>query len=138
MDLPLPRTYSSTFHGLADQVPAARRWLERALVADAATSDTAFTACLLLSELATNSIRHTASGMPGGLFSVIAVVDAERLRVSVHDQGGPGVPVIRAHPAALGLHRGGRGLGLVDALAAAWDTHTGPTGRTVWFEVLLK
>lgn len=138
MDLPLPRTYSSSFPGLAGQVSAARRWLERALDAAPASSDAAFTACLLLSELATNSIRHTASGAPGGLFSVIAVVDADRLRVSVHDQGGPGLPALRGNPAAPALPTGGRGLGLVDALATAWDTHAGPTGRTVWFELPLK
>lgn len=31
---------------------------------------------------------------------------------------------------------GGRGLALVDALAAAWGTLPRPEGKTVWFEVV--
>ncbi|WP_017594072.1 ATP-binding protein [Nocardiopsis potens] len=140
----LPRTYSTTFAGLPGQVAAARAWLDHLLARPTAPPGAARarpTACLLLSELATNTLRHTASGAPGGLFSVIATLDASHLRISVHDQGGPNTPT----PPATALHHhsadqallscSGRGLLLVASLAAAWDTRPTPTGRTVWFEL---
>jgi hypothetical protein len=33
---------------------------------------------------------------------------------------------------------GGRGLGLVEVLAAGWGITGGPAGRTVWFELTLR
>ncbi len=141
--LPLPRTYSTTFAGLPGQVHAARTWLDHLLTRPTTPPGATRarpTACLLLSELATNTLRHTASGAPGGLFSVIATIDASHLRVSVHDQGGPNTPAppTAALPGdadqAL-LSCSGRGLLLVSSLATAWDTRPTPTGRTVWFEL---
>ncbi|MFW5419784.1 ATP-binding protein [Nocardiopsis sp. CNT-189] len=143
--LPLPRTYSTTFAGLPGQVRAARTWLDHLLAQPAAPPGAGHarpTACLLLSELATNALRHTASGAPGGLFSVIATVDASHLRVSIHDQGGPNIPAppaaaLRGDADQALLSCSGRGLLLVAALATTWDTRPAPTGRTVWFELAL-
>src|SRR5690606_15151386 len=90
--------------------------------------------------LATNTLRHTASGAPGGLFSVIATIDASHLRISVHDQGGPNTPApptaaLPGNADQALLSCSGRGLLLVSSLATAWDTRPTPTGRTLWFEL---
>jgi anti-sigma regulatory factor (Ser/Thr protein kinase) len=120
---------------------------------------------LCLSELATNAVKHSDSGLPGGLIDVLIAAGHTVIRVEVTDDG------VRAHPscgtgtartgaaaeaeacvrgeaqieaqvkAEVGARRhagaeseGGRGLPIVDALAARWGIRlTGP--RTViWAE----
>ena len=82
---------------------------------------------LLVSELATNSVRHTESG-----FEVRVSSDPRRIRVSVTDSG-PGRPVERAHdPSAAS----GRGLALVKMLSSASGVNPSrgaAGGKTVWF-----
>ncbi|MER6912079.1 ATP-binding protein [Streptomyces sp. NPDC000594] len=89
------------------------------------------TVMLILSELVTNAVVHSGSH----LVACELLNGAERLRVSVRDQGcaplGPHV----CHTQA--AEERGRGLLLVEAVSAAWgahETHRG-TGRTVWAEV---
>ncbi|WP_243719602.1 ATP-binding protein, partial [Actinomadura sp. KC06] len=43
---------------------------------------------LMVCEIATNAVRHSASGKPGGGVWVRVLVAAERLRVEVRDDGG--------------------------------------------------
>jgi DNA-binding response OmpR family regulator len=81
---------------------------------------------LLVSELVANAIRHSASEvevavhlLPGGL------------RVEVHDSGDGRPTVVDADPDA----ERGRGLALVDALAAAWGVDAHDDGKDVWFEL---
>jgi anti-sigma regulatory factor (Ser/Thr protein kinase) len=86
------------------------------------------TALLLVSELATNAIRH---GAPPVRLSLR--LDADRLRVEVTDSS-PALP-------QLGLpgsdQPGGRGLQIVQQLAARWGAHASRSrlGKTVWFEL---
>ncbi|MBW5425777.1 ATP-binding protein [Streptomyces sp. BG9H] len=88
-------------------------------------------AALILSELVTNAVVHTASRR----IICELCADPEKLRIAVRDEGcGSGVP----RP----VHRGadeehGRGLLLVDAVSSAWGVHdAGPgIGRTVWAEL---
>jgi two-component sensor histidine kinase len=91
-------------------------------------------AVLLVSELFSNSVRHSSSGVPGETVTVTVAVRARDgvVRVEVTDRSGPGVPewVSAARDA-----EGGRGLQLVASLAARWGSRR-RGGRTVtWFEL---
>jgi len=97
---------------------------DEALVAPPITE----TALLLVSEVVTNAIVHGA-GPP--LLSVD--VHPSVLRVTVTDDGA-GTPQVQQPGSSLA--DGGRGLYLVETLAARWGTNRlVPTGKTVWFEL---
>jgi hypothetical protein len=115
------------FRGDPAQVAHARRFVQRTLAPDGPAAD----AALLTSELATNAVRHTASGQ-GRTFEVIIWQCPAAVRIAVADAGSPSIPA----PVSPGtLASSSRGLALVDALAWRWGQHTGPQGRTVWFEL---
>lgn len=88
-------------------------------------------AIFLASELATNAVIHTASGL-GGKFSVVVQVADKRVRVEVHDEGSTAAPVVRRSSTA---QESGLGLSLVEVLAERWGHDGGPRGRAVWFEM---
>lgn len=104
---------------------AARRFVRATLLAwrlpdflDAAT--------LLVSELVTNAILHAGST------SVLSIgYDDGVLRVGVADSA-PGRVQQRSYPSDAGT---GRGLVLIDALAAAWGSAATAGGKQVWFEL---
>jgi anti-sigma regulatory factor (Ser/Thr protein kinase) len=81
---------------------------------------------LLVTELATNAVLHARTG-----FTVRIHVDDECVRVSVTD-ADPSIP--SATTPAPG-DSGGRGLFLVNQLAARWGIDPDPPGKTVWFEL---
>ena len=83
-------------------------------------------AVLLVSELATNAVRHGA----GTTFRLEARVEEGRCRVEVID-GGSGFqpPAYIADPELVG----GRGLPIVASLAHRWGVFEGSTH--VWFEL---
>lgn len=87
---------------------------------------------LLVSELVTNSIRH--SGVPDGRIRVRARISGAKLRVDVVDGGRGAVPPvaggIRPAPGA----SSGWGLYLVDALTERWGHGNG----AYWFELDLR
>ncbi|MFF5211693.1 ATP-binding protein [Streptosporangium sp. NPDC000396] len=84
---------------------------------------------LIISELATNAVRHSASGRFGGRFTVSVHADGDRLWLGVLDQGGPRSP----HPLPPQPdEEGGRGLALVAGLAASWGVTGDDMGRIVW------
>ncbi|MEV7211996.1 ATP-binding protein [Kitasatospora cineracea] len=83
-------------------------------------------ACLVLSELLTNAVRH------GGVPSVLMELEAGRLLITVSDSSA--VLPRRREPEREG--EGGRGLGLVADLAVAWGVEPmGRYGKAVWAEV---
>jgi PAS domain S-box-containing protein len=83
------------------------------------------TVTLLVSELATNSIRHAGSG-----FSVCIEGSDAAVRVAVKDTGG-GHPRLRS-PAPDEVS--GRGLKIVEMLADEWGVEALPgSGKVVWF-----
>jgi anti-sigma regulatory factor (Ser/Thr protein kinase) len=90
------------------------------------------TAVLLLSELVTNSVRHSNSGLPGQMVTVTVLREGEVVRVEVTDRSGATVPVLG--PADSGAE-GGRGLHLVDSLAARWGAEQDGDHTTTWFEL---
>lgn len=90
------------------------------------------TVVLLASELATNSLRHTAAGAEGTIaVAVLAVGDA--IRVEVADGGASTTPCLRVQDDEYA--DGGRGLHLVDLLAARWGFTRDRDGTTTWFEI---
>lgn len=105
-----PVSRSRIFPGSKDQVRAVQDFARNALSGHPARDD----AVLVASELATNSIRHSASGAGGGLFLVyLTEVSATHVAVLVTDQGGTSEP--RAEAAADGAESG-RGLAVVKSL----------------------
>ncbi|HEX4017417.1 MAG TPA: ATP-binding protein [Frankiaceae bacterium] len=79
---------------------------------------------LLVSELVTNAVAHAKSA-PVMLIEVLG----DAVRVAVQD-ASPGPVVVRDAP-----HDApdGRGLLLVDSLAASWGWAPTPEGKRVWF-----
>jgi serine/threonine-protein kinase RsbW len=116
------------FRGLPDQ-PREARDFAGFLVADhARASDVR----LVTSELATNTLRHTRSGLPGGLFLVDVRRSRRGLAVAVVDQGGLNKPMLRPVEATLdALTESGRGLYTVEAYATWWTWRGDERSRTV-------
>jgi DNA-binding NarL/FixJ family response regulator len=81
---------------------------------------------LLVSELVTNAVVHARSDV-----EVSVAVAPDRIRVGVFDSSRQ-LPV-RREPGPEATS--GRGLVMLDALAAAWGTEFAPGGKSVWFEV---
>ncbi|WP_148108643.1 ATP-binding protein, partial [Actinomadura sp. WAC 06369] len=51
---------------------------------------------VMVSEIATNALLHTASGRPGGGVDVVVRAAADRVRVEITDDGGAAtLPVLR-------------------------------------------
>ena len=86
---------------------------------------------LVLSELVTNALVHTDA--PGG---VLLRYDrgARRLTVNVHDRSTRHPLERHAGPDALG----GRGLGIVQAVADEWGVSVAGDGKTVWAELAVE
>jgi len=113
------------FPGTPDQVAHVRRYLRSQLAGHPALDDAMLTA----SELASNAIRHTASGHQGGMFAVhLTLASPHHIAVMVTDQGGPNQPRI-SHPGT--GQDSGRGLEVVAALASLLITSGDTTGRSV-------
>jgi anti-sigma regulatory factor (Ser/Thr protein kinase) len=108
-------------------VTRARRFVVDAL--RGGPPDVVDTAELLVSELATNALRHGGSG-----FAVTVSTTATQVLVEVTDNG-PGLPRKR-NPAP--LESSGRGLQIVEAIADEWEVSPRqPTGKTVAFRLSL-
>jgi len=97
-------------------------------------------AVLLVSELVTNAVTHgdDGAGTSGGGRAITMLVrcSAGELRVEVHDRS-------REMPVPVSLEvpddsETGRGLMLVDTLAADWGYYRTPGGKAVYFTLLLR
>lgn len=84
---------------------------------------------LLVSELATNVIRHASTP-----FSVDVTIEGDITRVGVTD--GVGVDLVVNE--ATGEDTSGRGLQVLDRLALRWGVERTPTGKRVWFELPIE
>jgi anti-sigma regulatory factor (Ser/Thr protein kinase) len=94
------------FPGAPESVPTARHFVSTA-VADI-PKEIADRAALMVSELATNAIRHGGSD-----FEVLVELTPEELYVEIADSGG-GSPTVQH---ALPLEASGRGLHIVESLS---------------------
>jgi anti-sigma regulatory factor (Ser/Thr protein kinase) len=110
------------FPARAESVRKARVFVAAAL----AHSPAAANAALMTSELVTNAIQHSASGLPGGTVIVSVRRGHAWVRVDVHDQGEL-VPGISARIAE------GMGLTIVREFADV----SGSDGPDSWFVVFL-
>lgn len=107
----------------------ARRLARARLSGWSVCADTCDNAALVISELVTNAIVHTASSRV-----VCELHDRDdTVRIAVHDEGcAPGEP----HPSPQRPdEEHGRGLFLVDALCRAWGAQEHGPGLLVWAEL---
>ena len=115
-----------SFPATPASVKRARTFLASVLAGE--PDDVVEAATLMVSELATNAVRHT--GKP---FSVVLDRTGRSLRVEVKDGGG-GTPTLRhARP----TEPSGRGLRIVDELSSDWGYTEQRHGTTVWFTMRL-
>ncbi|WNZ08695.1 ATP-binding protein [Streptomyces sp. 11x1] len=119
------------FPGLAEEVGHARRFVAALLEERGPVDD----AVLVVSELATNAVRHSLSGTLGGWFVVVVSFgdDSDLVRIEVVDVGGEREPHLRD---VTDRDEGGRGLALVAACAKDWGIKSWPDGRTVWADLV--
>lgn len=119
LELQLPHTNDSV--GRARRTIAA--FLEPAEVPVSIIDDV----LLLVSELVTNAVVH--AGSP----AVVRLdADIERIKVTVADRDAERTPtIVQAEP----LSSSGRGVLLVDRLAARWGVEPQRQGKIVWFEL---
>jgi anti-sigma regulatory factor (Ser/Thr protein kinase) len=92
-------------------------------------------AVLLVFELCTNALLHTASA-DGGTFEVAVYPQSLSVRVEVRDGGATRAPV--AGQPTDTYAEDGRGLGLVELLADRWGHSGDQHGRSVFFELPWK
>ncbi|RVX39742.1 anti-sigma regulatory factor (Ser/Thr protein kinase) [Nonomuraea polychroma] len=109
--------------GLLESVGEARAWALTVLPAGCPRADDV---ALVVSELATNAVLHSASRAPGGTFQLLVDVEADAIAVAVVDAGPAPVTVCR--PAG----EGGLGLVLVIELADAYEVTTAVNARRTW------
>ncbi len=116
------RAFSATHHSVGD----ARRFVARCV--EGAPTDQADRVLLVVSELATNAVRHAHTSFVVG----VQLVDATVV-VSVRDRSnaGTGLTAVASEPSS----ETGRGLVLVDALCAHWGVRSTPNGKSVWAQV---
>jgi two-component sensor histidine kinase len=120
---------SRAFPTWPESIPAARQYVSDVL--GAVRADLCQTAALLVSELATNAVRHG-----GGLEFVVEIreyPEERRLWVGVTDSASS-LPVLRT-PGVTSER--GRGIQLVSTLADRWGAgrRRSSTEKTVWFEL---
>jgi anti-sigma regulatory factor (Ser/Thr protein kinase) len=119
---------TQTFPRHAESVGAARRFATEVL--SGIDPDQLDSVELMVSELATNSIRHAHAEFE------LMVANAEgEIRVEVTDRAGGEPRMRRAGPD----DPTGRGLQIVNLLSDAWGVeHRADTGKTVWFTVVVQ
>jgi anti-sigma regulatory factor (Ser/Thr protein kinase) len=116
---------SRTFPHEVQSVPAARRFATSVL-RDAST-EILEAVELMVSELATNCIRHTNSG-----FDLTIIRSGDKIRVEATDHAG-GTPTMRSPEPT---DPSGRGLKIIDMLSAGWGVQSeSGAGKTVWFTI---
>jgi anti-sigma regulatory factor (Ser/Thr protein kinase) len=120
---------SVTLAGRAERARTARAFVGEILGLGHPCGDVAV---LLVSEIFSNSVRHTGSGAPGETVTVAVIAGDSIVRVEVTDRAGPGTPELRpaGHDA-----EGGRGLQLVAGLAARWGWPRRGRRTVTWFEL---
>lgn len=129
--LPAPQpSHGISLPSKAASVADARRFAAR-LLAEWGLDELAADAALLLSELVTNAIVHVPRG--AGDVRLVLGRTPDHLVAQVIDAGGCLPLCGEAGPDS----EGGRGMWLVEQIAAQWGHHATATGKTVWFTLPL-
>jgi serine/threonine-protein kinase RsbW len=116
-----PRTLARVYPGTTKHIRAVRSDL-RDLLADCPAADVVI---LCASELATNAVRHSRSGLPDRTFMIhVTVLPGTCVRIEVQDDGGLWAPV-------LGDTARHHGFDIVGRLAANWAVEGDDSGRRV-------
>jgi anti-sigma regulatory factor (Ser/Thr protein kinase) len=111
-----------------DQVRPVRDWIRAAINRHDSPVDPD-EAALVISELYTNSVMH---GPEGSRVLVGYCLWSAGARIVVCDAGGLTAPHVRRDA---GLAEGGRGLQVIHAIAAQWDSFCLPGARVVWCDL---
>jgi len=127
---PLQR-WSRVFPADVLQVRQARHWIQE-LFPPCEPLDALLE---ITSELATNALRHTRSGLPGGWFGLDVLWSPDMIRVVVSDQGSATAPAVVEKATEDAYLESGRGLLLVQSLSLAWGTGGDARARWVWADV---
>ena len=106
---------SLTIPGRPEQVGLARAFVARTLGTNEVGAD-ADAATLLTSEIVTNAIQHTKSGVEGGTVTIVVIGISRGVLVEIIDDGSAGTPVVKGDLYAAEGH----GLFLVQHLASQW------------------
>lgn len=123
---------SMTCPGTTESVPAARRWVRRALSGSPRQDDLE----LIASELVTNAIRHSRSGQAGGMLTVVIWCRHRWARLEVVDMGSAGTSPRRQAGGSDLATECGRGLAIVSALAHICGHSIRSSGELVaWADV---
>jgi len=116
---------------VVENIPEARHGAQLVLVSWAVPDDVSESVALILTELATNAVRHARR--PGRTFDVGLAHDGEKtIEIEVFD-ASPHHPVVNSFdPDATS----GRGLLLVEALCDDWGVRDREFGKSVWARVV--
>src|SRR5712671_2837305 len=121
---------SLTVPGRPEQVAMARAFVSRTLSSNRVGADDD-AATLLTSEIVTNAVQHTKSGVDGGTVTIVVIGVPHGVLVEIIDDGSAGTPVVKGDLYAAEGH----GLFLVQHLAAQWGYLRDAAGTTVWFQL---
>jgi anti-sigma regulatory factor (Ser/Thr protein kinase) len=121
---------SLTIPGRPEQVCQARAFVAQTLNSKQIEAD-ADAATLLTSEIVTNAIQHTKSGLDGGTVTIVVIGVPNGVLVEIIDDGSSGAPIVKGDLYAAEGH----GLFLVQELAAQWGYLRDSAGTTVWFHL---
>jgi serine/threonine-protein kinase RsbW len=114
-----------TFPSTPASAGQARRFVETVLH-ETDLDDLSYAATLLVSELAANAVLHTGTPL-----TVVVAPRDHGVRVEVHD-GSHQLPVRKHYSNLSGT---GRGLLLIERMAATWGADLTADGKVVWFEL---
>jgi anti-sigma regulatory factor (Ser/Thr protein kinase) len=116
--------HRASYPAEASSVSAARHFVTRVLPTLSAVTRERVE--LMVSELATNAVKHARSA-----FSLTVVTSGDSVRVEVNDEGER--QPVRRDPAP--TDPGGRGLVIVQALSDDWGVELHDGDKTVWFSL---
>lgn len=126
--------WSRMFAGRIEEVEVARDFAAAVLIAWGFPDKAIDVGRLIVTELATNAVQHTASGGRWGQFTVsLFPIDGTAcVRVAVADEGGPATP---RRTAGSDDQEHGFGLLSVSEIALDWGVSGNERGRTVWADI---
>lgn len=123
------RTHRRAFSGIPHELSAARSWARAVLDGHPCTED----AALIVTELGTNALLHTASGDSAGTFTIALTISVTTIAISVADCGGAKTTP-QVHQAAQDDTHG-RGLRMVTLLADHVEIFGDDSGHIITAEL---